>query len=207
MFNKMVFFISSYIPLFIILIIKTVLSKITAENKFILSWSFIKDIKWFNSLDEWICLFLVMISIMSYSFVIYQINHASKSHQKNTFKIITLEDRTSESFLNYISVYLISFLNQNLNSIVEIFILISVMCLIGFIYIFKDLIYINPILYFKQYNLCKATLCEASDLNKEMKNFNRLVIYHSSVKMKCGSEFKGILGANFIFAKSDTKEN
>ena len=101
--NKIILYLASYVPLYLILIIKNVILKF--ENR---GWDFI-NIKFFNSVDDFVISVLAILTIVSIGYITLQIN-GMKKYQKNTYKILKVNNFSSDSILNYISIYILTFI-------------------------------------------------------------------------------------------------
>ncbi len=123
---KVGLFLSSYLPLFLILVIKN----------------------WFNiymtiliAIISLICL-LIWISIIK----------ISKKGTAEAYKVLKSEDKTKES-LNYLIPYIISFIGFDLNKWQDWGALIILLTILFVVYLNSDLLYINPILSFFRYKI------------------------------------------------------
>lgn len=153
MYHKVVLFISSYIPLYILLILKNVLERITSEGVFLNLAIKIKNAVFFDSVNDFAVVVLTFLSIYSFWYLKRKIR---KANGEKKFIIITIKDETSNNYFNYISVYLLSCIGLSLNSIVDIFVFIFLMVVVGFIYINNNMTYLNPtinLLGFKIYEM------------------------------------------------------
>lgn len=149
--NKILLYLSSYVPLYLILIIKNVILKLEEIN-----WN-IKDIKYFNTLDDYILVILAILTMISIIYI-HSALVVIKKYQKNKNKVIRINNASNDSILNYISIYILTFIDFNLNSISNIVTLIFIMFLLGIISIRYDDLYINPTLLFWNYKIYNVTL-------------------------------------------------
>lgn len=137
--NKVILYLSSYVPLYFILIIKNVLIKL--ENR---GWN-ISDIKFFNTIDDWVLIVLILLTIISLTFVSIILSKIKEYHQ-NRYRVIKVNGTSNDSVLNYISIYILTFIDFNMNSISNIATLVFIMILLGIISINYDELYVNPTL-------------------------------------------------------------
>lgn len=149
--NKIMLYLSSYVPLYLILIVKNVLLKF--ENR---KWN-LDNIKYFNSVDDLFITILLILTIVSVVYVTIQINGINKYHN-NSYKILKVNNFSSDSILNYISIYILTFIEFDLNSISNIVTLILIIFLLGIISIRYGDIYINPILLLWNYKVYNITI-------------------------------------------------
>ena len=166
--NKILLYLSSYVPLYLILIIKNVLLKLEE-----IKWN-IKDIKYFNTLDDCILMILAVLTVVSLLYI-YRSLSGIKKYQKNTYKAIRINNATNDSILNYISIYILTFIDFNLNSISNIITLVFIMLLLGIISIRYDDLYINPTLLFWNYKIYNITI------NKKGKEIDKIILLKGNV--------------------------
>lgn len=79
-------------------------------------------------------------------------------HHKNSYKILKVNNFSSDSILNYISIYILTFIEFDLNSISNIVTLIFIIGLLGIISIRYDDLYINPTLLLWNYKVYNITI-------------------------------------------------
>lgn len=161
--NKILLYISSYVPLYLILIIKNAILKLELIN-----WN-VKSIQYFNSLDDYILVILLLLTIICIMYIKFSLKEIEK-YQKNRYITIRINNASSDSILNYISIYILTFIDFNLNSISNIATLIFIMILLGVISIKYDDLYINPTLLFWNYKIYNITI------NKNGKEIERIIL-------------------------------
>lgn len=166
--NKIILYLASYVPLYLILIIKNVILKF--ENR---GWKF-NNIKFFNSVDDLVIVVLAILTILSIGYITIQINGMKKYH-KNTYKIIKVNNFSSDSILNYISIYILTFIEFDLNSVSNIVTLIFIVALLGVISIRYDDLYINPTLLLWNYKVYNLTI------EKNGKPLERIVLVKGNI--------------------------
>ncbi len=173
-----VMFVTSYIPLFGLLIIRQIkqnieylnfggLTKdniITAFEKFGLSY------------------FFILISVFGYiglRFLLYNLN--LKKSNGDLVQIVDVENKNSES-ISYISTYIVPFIFQDTNNYFDISSIFIVLVIIFFIYTKSNMIVINPILSITH------TLYQI-EFSKKGKNRKALLITKDE-DLECGQEIK-----------------
>lgn len=149
--NKLILYLASYVPLYLILIVKNILLKL--ENR---GWNLV-NIKYFNSVDDFVIILLLLLTIASVGYITIQIKGIGKYH-KNSYKILKVNNFSSDSILNYISIYILTFIEFDLNSISNIVTLIFIIGLLGIISIRYDDLYINPTLLLWNYKVYNITI-------------------------------------------------
>lgn len=194
MFRKIILFISSYIPLYILMIIKNVLERTTNEGKFLnmIGRKFI----FFDEVNDYALVVLGSLCIISFLYLKVKIR--STKGIKN-YKIISVEDQTSNYYFNYISIYLLSCLGLTLNRIVDVFVFIFLMLIVGVIYINNNMTYMNPTLTLLGYKVYSVELESMSSRQV----FNSILIAEKSISVKKQEKIKGTGKQDFIFVKSN----
>lgn len=138
-------FVSSYLPLFVLIIIKQV-----AENLDYFHWSGIS----FASISIFISKFglssiLGLVSLfgwLGYRKTIGNLEEVAKNGYP--VKVIDVKNKNSES-IGYIATYIIPFLYQSFNNWYECFSILFLLVIIYRIYINSSLLLINPLLSFR----------------------------------------------------------
>lgn len=153
---KLLLFLSSYIPLFIIILVQFLQKLI---NTYLISESEC-SIKFNNdfynlifnrySLIIFVIVCLCIISIFLLRHLIKQINKTNP----NTFPINVIKEENNLNVLNYFTMYIFPFITLDLTSISGFLSFIILFSLLGYVYIKNELLYVNPVLniYFK-YNI------------------------------------------------------
>lgn len=148
--KKIFLFLSSYVPLYILLVGKEIIKRfevwINLENKKII---------WFNSFGDWMITIFTIISIGLSIFLIVLIKRSTQSG-KEPYIIVEVENETDKHFFNYLAVYFLPCIGLSISSISDVFVLMSIMLIIGIIYVSNDLIYINPMLILGKYKVFSA---------------------------------------------------
>ena len=156
---KIFLFLSSYIPLFIVLALK-------------------------NYNHSYFITTMIITILVSISFLFYIIYKSSKMNGEY-YEIKSIEDKSNQ-FLEYIIAYIFPFLGFNLECIVDIISLAIIFLMIGALYIRSDMIYMNPILNFMNYNLYKVK-CDDKELmiitKKEIREGEKIRIFNISKKV------------------------
>ncbi len=127
-YTKIFLFLSSYAPLFLILAIKN-----------------------YTNVDFVIAMGIVI--LISIAFLIYIIKKSSEMSGEYR-EIKEVEDKSNQ-FLEYIIAYMIPFLGFSLGNITDLISLAIIFFIIAVLYVRSDLIYMNPMLNFMNYNLYK----------------------------------------------------
>ncbi|HFK5574889.1 TPA: hypothetical protein ACG0AX_003255, partial [Elizabethkingia anophelis] len=174
----LVLFLTSYIPLFGLLILRQI-----KQNSDFLYFGGFHKAHILLALEKfglsYICLF---ISILGYTGLRFLFTNLEKKKSNGDLvKVKEIENKNSES-ISYISTYIVPFIFQDTNNIFDILSIFIVLIIIFFIYIKSNMIVINPILsithtlfqieYSKKDNLKKALLItkiEDLEENQEVK--------------------------------------
>ena len=123
---KLVMFITSYIPLYAVLVIE-------------------------HFTQIYVLLFLVITSIISFVMLLLTINTASKIAGFPNIKIKRIR-KSGEDAILYLLTYVIPLISLQYNSVTADLAVLLIFSTIGYLYIRTDLIYINPILNLLGYN-------------------------------------------------------
>ncbi|MDQ1163060.1 hypothetical protein QE422_003428 [Chryseobacterium sp. SORGH_AS 447] len=138
----LVLFITSYIPLFSLLIIRQIKQNIDYfEFGGLKKGNFLLAFEMFG-----LSYFFLFISILGYiglRFLLANLN-INKSNGE-LVKVIDVENKNSES-IGYISTYIVPFIFQDTNNLFDISSILLVLLMIFFIYTKSNMIVINPIL-------------------------------------------------------------
>jgi hypothetical protein len=169
-----VLFVTSYIPLFILVILKQV-----SENRYFLIWGgFNRDAILLCIQKFGFSMFLCLISILGLLGIIFTFKKLEKD-SKNGDNVITINvsNKNNES-VGYIATYIVPFLSQNFNGLYEIITFVFLMMIIYSVYINSNMILINPILNLK-YSIFQIEYREQNGKEK-----NGLVIIKSKYLME-----------------------
>lgn len=196
MFRKIVLFISSYIPLYILMIIKNILERVTDKGRFIGLIG--RKIKLFDEVNDYALVLLIFLCLSSFMYLQRKIK---STEGKKYYKIVSVEDQTSNYYFNYISIYLLSCLGLTLNNIVDVFVLSFLMLIVGYIYISNRMTYMNPTLNLIGYKVYNAELLRKSSNND--KTFKSIIIAPKRIIIKENSEIIATGKQDFIFVKDN----
>lgn len=192
--KKIIFFISSYIPLYLLLIIKNILERTTDKGKFDVPNSPLSNNYFFDEINDYVIIFLLIISICS---LLFLYNLIKKQACDYTYKIKEITNQTSEIYFNYISLYLLPCIGLSLNNITDIFVLLFIMIIIGYIYVSNNLTFINPVLQFLGYNIYDAKLYSTAT----KKTFKAIIIINKKIIIENETEYLGSFNNDFVFIK------
>lgn len=163
--KKIFLFLSSYIPLYILLVGKEIVKRIEVFISTGKSFK-IKNIICFNSFGDWTITILALISIIL-SIILAVLLIRSKNSAKEDYLIVEIENETDRYFFNYFAVYFLPCIGLSIGSITDVFVLVVIMIIIGIVYISNNLIYINPILVFGGFKVYTASVKHISNLKGE----------------------------------------
>lgn len=164
--SKILLFLSSYIPLYAILIIKNIFERISEGGKFLPVN--IKKICLFNEFNDFACMILFVISLICIIVLIENINRSSTA-MSYSYSIEYITNETDKYFFNYLAVYLLPCIGLSLNNIVDVVVLVLLMMIIGYIYITNEIIYINPVLGLMGYNIYHIEMFNCFDKEPDTK--------------------------------------
>lgn len=190
--RRIMLFVSSYIPLYVLLVIKNFLERCTDTGRFVLTWNKIKNAHYFDEINDYAVVFLVIMSIVAF---FYLKSLTKKDCDVHYYEISHIEDQTGNIYFNYISVYLLSCLGLTLNSIVDVFVLLFLMFLVGYIYISNHMTYMNPVLQFMGYKIYEGDIKSKST----GKTFHSIMVVGNDTIITRGETYKGSGKEDFVF--------
>ena len=193
MLNKLMLFVSSYIPLYILLILKNVLERITDRGRFINVVREFNRKSLFNEVNDWAIGILILAILMSYLYL--KITLAKDANPK-WYVVREVSDETGNYYFNYISIYLLSCMGLSLNSIVDCFVFLFVMIIVGYIYISNNMMYLNPMIYMMGY---KVFHCILDSKNTGDRELSSIVVVPKTVTVKHGEEIYASGKQGFIY--------
>lgn len=153
--HKTILFISSYIPLYILLILKNILERCTSRGTFLNLRQKWENACWFDEINDWAILVLTAMCLISFLYLIIKLKNTKG--EKN-YLVRAVRDETSNNYFSYIAIYLLTCIGLSLNNIVDVFVLVFLMGLVGYIYVANDLIHLNPTLNIMGYKVYYAEL-------------------------------------------------
>ncbi len=136
---KVGLFLSAYLPVFFILVIKN----------------------WFN-----LPILILFVAVSFYSLIWWLlIIRVTKQTTKEEYRVIAATNKMKES-LTYLLPYIIGFLPVNVNIWQDWVALITLLVIVFMVYVNSDLLYVNPLLLFVSYNIYEVEVYKPS-LGKE----------------------------------------
>lgn len=195
MLNKLMLFVSSYIPLYMLLILKNVFERITDGGRFVNVIKKFRSATWFEEVNDWAVCTLIFAIVVS---AMYLWRALGKGTSPKKYLITEVSDETGNYYFNYISIYLLSCMGLTLNSIVDCFVFLFVMIIVGYIYISNNMMYMNPvanIMGYKVYN------CLLDSVNTNNKDISSIVVAPKTVVVKKGVTIYASGKQGFIYVK------
>lgn len=171
--NRIILFISSYFPMYLIIIIQNT-SSFTNKCKQILeqkSIGFLDVISnkhmvlsgiraAFGFLEFYVVLFFAILSIMSFCLLKKMLN-GLKDYKDEAFqlKVTSIKNVNYQYVITYFSAYIFPFITINLSTVAGILQFAVLWGLIGYIYVKNNLVFINPTLnIFFKYNIYETDM-------------------------------------------------
>lgn len=188
-------FVSSYIPLYILLILKNIFERITDGGRFVDIVQKIKSATWFDEVNDWAVCVLALAIVTS---AVYLWRALGKETSSKKYFITEMSDESGNYYFNYISIYLLSCMGLTLNYIVDCFVFLFVMVIVGYIYISNNMMYMNPvanIMGYKVYN------CVLDSVNTSDNNIVSIVVAPKAVVVKKGETIQASGKQGFIYMK------
>lgn len=193
--NKLMLFVSSYIPLYMLLILKNVFERITDGGRFVNIIQKFKSATWFDEVNDWAVCILTLAIVIS---AVYLWRALGIGTSPKKYLITEVSDETGNYYFNYISIYLLSCMGLTLNSIVDCFVFLFVMIIVGYIYISNNMMYMNPvanIMGYKVYN------CMLDSVNTNDKDVSSIVIVPKSILVEKNKTITASGKQGFIYVK------
>lgn len=198
--KKLILFISSYIPLYILLVLKNIFERISKNGKLVNVVDKLKNAVWFDEINDWAICLLTLASIFSALFLYFVMK--KKPSAKN-YLIKNVSDETSNYYFNYISIYLLSCMGLSLNSIVDCFVFLFLMLIVGYIYISNNMMYMNPVVNLMGY---KVYNCIMDSINTEEKDIESVVVVPKKVLVKKGARILLSGKSGFMYMTKSKQE-
>lgn len=185
-------FISSYVPLYFLLITKNILERCTNRGKFIINIEKLKQAVFFNEINDYAIIILSFLIVISILFLKRLIKNEGDTHY---YTIIEVEEQTGTVYFNYISIYLLSCLGLTLSNITDVFVLFFLMLIVGFIYISNHMTYMNPLFQLLGYKIYEGNVSSKST-NKSLRS---VIIVPKDIELNKDQEYIGTGKEDFIF--------
>ena len=189
MLRRIMLFISSYTPLYVLLILKNVAERTNSLGNFLPQ---IKSAHFFDEINDYAIAVLLIMTIVS---VAYLFRLTKKTDGSHKYVVKEINDQTGTVYFNYISVYLLSCIGLSLNNAPDVLIFVFLMLLIGFIYVSNRMTYMNPVLQLFQYRIYEGTLYSPST-QEELKNV--IVVCPKEVILEESKSYIGSVKDDFI---------
>ena len=153
--KKFLLFLSAFVPLYFLVLVKLVFELIFGNLRF-------------NILNSFALVFLV--SAIGFGIIGAKIAIEHDDTERESIKIISKKSITEQYFLGYFSLFVLFALSFNLEKVSMFVVFILVITLIGLVYIKNNLFYINPFLNILGYNFYDITY-KTSDGKKHKSKF------------------------------------
>lgn len=190
--RRILLFISSYVPLYVLLVIKNILERCTSGGHFTLTISKLKTAVFFDEINDYAIIVLLLLTIVSVIYLKVLLKQPEGTHY---YSVVDIEDQTGNVYFNYISIYLLSCLGLTLSSIVDVFVLLFLMLIVGYIYISNHMTYMNPLLQLLGYKIYEGTV-HSNSTNKE---FHSVIIVSKNLDLHKNQTYFGSGKEDFIF--------
>ena len=194
-FNKLMLFVSSYIPLYMLLILKNIFERITDGGHLVNIVQKFKVATWFDEVNDWAVSILSLAIVVSAVYLWRDLENETSSKK---YLIIEVSDETGNYYFNYISIYLLSCMGLTLNCIVDCFVFLFVMIIVGYIYVSNNMMYMNPVanvMGYKVYN------CVLNSVNTNDDDIVSIVVVPKSTIVKKNKTICASGKQGFIYVK------
>ena len=199
MVNKLMLFVSSYIPLYLLLILKNFFERITDGGRFLNIVEMIKSAKWFDEINDWaVCILFLAIVVSG----MYLWRALGKGASPKKYLIKEVNDETGNYYFYYISIYLLSCMGLTLNSIADCFVFLFIMIIVGYIYISNNMVYMNPVANIMGY---KVYSCRLDSINTNDKDISSIVFAPKAIIIKPDEKLCASGKQGFIYVKRNKR--
>lgn len=195
MVNKWMLFVSSYVPLYMLLILKNIFERITDDGRFVNIIQKIKSATWFDEVNDWAVCILALLIVIS---TVYLWRVLGNGTSPKKYFIKEVSDETANYYFNYISIYLLSCMGLTLNSIVDCFLLLFVMIIVGCIYVSNNMMYMNPVANIMGYKIYN---CVLDSVNTSDKNISSILVAPKTIVVRRGENIYASGKQKFIYVK------
>lgn len=194
MFRRIMLFVSSYIPLYILLIIKNIAERTKSLTGLLTQ---LRTARFFNEINDYTIVVLLFLTIIS---LIFLFRLRKKTEESHVYEVKEINDQTGTVYFNYISVYLLSCIGLSLNNVADVLVFVFLMILIGYIYVNNRMTYMNPVLQLLQYRIYEGALISLST-NDEIKN--AVVICPKGLIIEESKRYWGSAKDDFIYISKE----
>ncbi|UQF12385.1 hypothetical protein [Vagococcus lutrae] len=174
--EKLLMYISSYAPLYFLLIIKEY-DKLKESIKNIKKDGLCHSL---NVSETWFFIFIFICILLS----VYIMIKVIFSKSTRSVKIIDGIENSGDSIISYIMTYIVPMLSIDSNDNKSLLLNLILFCIIGILYISNDLLYLNPLLsllgfryYLTPSDQLVISRMKISELNSARANGNQVYIY------------------------------
>ena len=143
--------------------------------------------------SDYAIIILLILCISSYKYLKSKVRDIDTDKY---YEIKNFTDETSNYYFNCISIYLLSCLSLSLNNIVDNFVFVFLMFIVGYIYISNNMVYMNPIINFMGYKVFDATLDSVNTYDRDIKS---IIIINKNERIKIGDIITGSIKNGFVY--------
>lgn len=178
-----------------LLIVKNIFERITEGGHFVNIMQKFKDATWFDEINDWAVCILTLVVVVS---AVYLWRALAIETSIKKYLVTEVSDETGNYYFNYISIYLLSCMGLTLNSIVDCFLFLFVMIIVGYIYVSNNMMYMNPIANIMGY---KVYNCILDSINTSDSDIVSIVVAPKSIILKQGKTIQASGKQGFIYVK------
>ncbi len=154
--KKLFLYLSAFVPLYFLLILKILIDIIFGNLHF-------------NVLNSISLILYFFAMVLGFCGAVFAIKHNSTKTSKIT--IITKKSLTEQYFLGYFSLFVLFALSFEIEKVSMFVVFVTIVVLIGIVYIKNDLFYINPFLNLLGYNFYEITFTLNNSTQKQVAKF------------------------------------
>ena len=154
--KKLMLYLSAFVPLYFLLILKILVDILFGNLTF-------------NVLNSLSLILYSLAMIMGIAGAINALKHNQTKPTK--IEIVEKQSLTEQYFLGYFSLFVLFALSFEIEKVSMFVVFVSIIILIGIVYIKNDLFYINPFLNLLGYNFYQVTFMLDSKTEKQVAKF------------------------------------
>lgn len=205
MFVRIALFVSSYIPLYLLLIVAYVIRAIASAG---FTRTVVGDVSACVILVIGGVAWIVARRTIAAAFP-NDDRHEGDSKSKPPedqvayYKLERKEAELAPSLLNYLAIFFMPCLGMNIGDLADCIIMVFVISTVGFVYVKERSSYLNPLLLKWGFKSCCATLYELKDYGEERERqssigVNAKVLYRTCDELREGAVYRGWACQDFI---------
>lgn len=179
-FNKILLYILSIFPVYIIIIVLKITLKFTGNGiEFISKKPFYNVKLWFFSDSNGLVVLMILLLIISI-FTFYRLKKSLSVKEESEIGIIESIEEKNIEYLSFLATYLIPLFTFDLSNIRAIIVFLITFSLMGYMYIKTNMFYANIGLLMSNYNIYQMTIVITTPIEGNENRINVIMISKKS---------------------------